>query len=196
MKNPLRTCPSKTTTVSSTRPATASRSRARPERITPRTRRQASPQCRRPSDRRPAVTRHSTVLALGAWPREQVEARWLEERYEPPDEVEKLADDAVEELRRRGSPSHDGLAARLAGYESLPQRLALELQPSRWSLRLLDGDASYSLATVCIVRSADGRWLAGRRAAWLATWAKRWALGAGGAVDVGENPADTLVREL
>ena len=26
--------------------------------------------------------------------------------------------------------------------------------------------------------SADGRWLAGRRAAWLATWAGRWALGA------------------
>ena len=46
------------------------------------------------------------------------------------------------------------------------------------------------------MRDADGRWLAGRRAAWLSTWAGRWALGAGGAVDAGEGPADTLVREL
>jgi ADP-ribose pyrophosphatase YjhB (NUDIX family) len=46
------------------------------------------------------------------------------------------------------------------------------------------------------VRASDGRWLAGRRAGWLATWAGRWALGAGGAVDSGENPASTLGREL
>jgi ADP-ribose pyrophosphatase YjhB (NUDIX family) len=38
--------------------------------------------------------------------------------------------------------------------------------------------------------------LAGRRAPWVASWAGRWALGAGGAVDLGESPADTLVREL
>ena len=30
----------------------------------------------------------------------------------------------------------------------------------------------------------------------MATWAGRWALGAGGAVEVGENPTDTLAREL
>ena len=30
----------------------------------------------------------------------------------------------------------------------------------------------------------------------MASWAGRWALGAGGSVDLGENPADTLVREL
>jgi 8-oxo-dGTP diphosphatase len=30
----------------------------------------------------------------------------------------------------------------------------------------------------------------------VSSWAGRWALGAGGAVDLGENPADTLVREL
>src|SRR5436190_13299698 len=107
-----------------------------------------------------------------------------------------LADEKVEELRRRGSPCHDGLAGRLAGYESSPERLRLELQPSRWSLRLLDGDASDSLTALCVVRRADGRWLAGRRAAWLATWARRWALGAGGAVDLGESPTRTLTREL
>ena len=37
---------------------------------------------------------------------------------------------------------------------------------------------------------------AGRRAAWVSSWAGRWALGAGGAVDLGESPAETLVREL
>ena len=137
-----------------------------------------------------------TVLALGVWSPEQVEARWLEKAYEPPDEVERMADQKIEELRRRGSPAHDGLAARLAAFDSSPRRLRLELQPSRWSLRLLDGDASYSLTALCVVRSPDGRWLAGRRAAWLATWAKRWALGAGGAVDLGESPTRTLTREL
>ena len=52
------------------------------------------------------------------------------------------------------------------------------------------------LAALCVTRSADGRWLAGRRAPWVSSWAGRWALGAGGAVDLGESPADTLVREL
>jgi ADP-ribose pyrophosphatase YjhB (NUDIX family) len=66
----------------------------------------------------------------------------------------------------------------------------------RWALRLLEGDASNSLTALCVVRSADGRWLAGRRADWVSTWANRWALGAGGAVDLGESPADTLAREL
>jgi len=47
-----------------------------------------------------------------------------------------------------------------------------------------------------VIRDGDGRWLAGRRAAWLSSWAGRWALGAGGAVDPFENPADTLVREM
>jgi 8-oxo-dGTP diphosphatase len=142
------------------------------------------------------VAKVPTVLALGDWSPEQVESRWREDRYEAPDEVERLADEAVESLRERGSPSHDGLAARVSGYESSPQRLTLELQPSRWALRLLDGDASYSLTVQCLVRAPDGRWLAGRRAAWLATWAGRWALGAGGAVDVGESPTRALVREL
>ena len=57
-------------------------------------------------------------------------------------------------------------------------------------------DASSSVAALCVTRSADGRWLAGRRATWLASWAGRWALGAGGAVEVRENPAETLLREL
>jgi 8-oxo-dGTP pyrophosphatase MutT (NUDIX family) len=52
------------------------------------------------------------------------------------------------------------------------------------------------MAALCVTRAADGRWLAGRRSAWLSTWPGRWALGAGGAVDAGENPAQTLLREL
>ena len=66
----------------------------------------------------------------------------------------------------------------------------------RWALRLLEGDACDSLTALCVVRSADGRWLAGRRAGWVSSWANRWALGAGGAVDLGESPAETLSREL
>jgi ADP-ribose pyrophosphatase YjhB (NUDIX family) len=47
-----------------------------------------------------------------------------------------------------------------------------------------------------VVRDPRGRWLAGRRAQWVASWAGRWALGAAGAVEVEENPVQTLLREL
>jgi ADP-ribose pyrophosphatase YjhB (NUDIX family) len=100
-------------------------------------------------------------------------------------------------LRDRGSPAHDGLAARLTDFEASADRLLLSMQPARWALRLLDqGGESQSLTALCVVRDEDGRWLAGRRAAWLATWANKWALGAGGAVEVGEDPSETLAREL
>ena len=65
----------------------------------------------------------------------------------------------------------------------------------RWALRLVDG-ASGALSVLCVVRDPEGRWLAGRRAGWVATWAGEWALGAGGAVDAGEDPAGALGREL
>jgi ADP-ribose pyrophosphatase YjhB (NUDIX family) len=135
------------------------------------------------------------LLARGPWRPEQVEAVWREDAYEVPDEVGRLADGAVENLRERGSPAHDGMATRLVSWDAAPDRLRVELQPVRWALRLLD-DASDSLTALCVVRSEDGRWLAGRRAAWVSSWANRWALGAGGAVDLGESPADTLAREL
>jgi ADP-ribose pyrophosphatase YjhB (NUDIX family) len=88
------------------------------------------------------------------------------------------------------------VSARLVAHAADQGGLALELQPIRWALRLVEGDASQSLAALCVIRSADGRWLAGRRAPWLSSWAGRWALGAGGAVDLNEHPCDTLVREL
>jgi ADP-ribose pyrophosphatase YjhB (NUDIX family) len=124
-----------------------------------------------------------------------VEVSWREEAFEVPAEVAQRADGAVEGLRERGSPSHDGLATRMVGFEADREHLRLELQPVRWALRLLD-DAAESLTALCVVRSEDGRWLAGRRAGWVSTWANRWALGAGGSVDLGESPAETLTREL
>jgi 8-oxo-dGTP diphosphatase len=135
------------------------------------------------------------LLARGPWSVEQVEALWRDDEFESHAGAHEAADAAIARLRDRGSPSHDGVAARLASFESGADSLRLELQPVRWSLRLGD-DAQGSLSVLCVTRSADGRWLAGRRAAWLATWAGRWALGAGGAVEVGENPAETLSREL
>ncbi|MEX2194203.1 MAG: NUDIX domain-containing protein [Thermoleophilaceae bacterium] len=143
------------------------------------------------------MTPSTGILARGPWTPERVEVAWRDDRYEPPADVEREADAAIAALRDRGSPCHDGLAARLAGFEAADGRLALELQPSRWALRLVEGEgAAGSLTALCVVRSEDGRWLAGRRAAWLSSWANRWALGAGGAVEVGESPALTLSREL
>jgi 8-oxo-dGTP diphosphatase len=136
------------------------------------------------------------LLARGPWPPERVEVSWREEVHQPPAELERAADRAVGVLRERGSPAHDGMATRLAGWRADPERLELELQPVRWALRLLEDDAQLSLTALCVVRTVDGRWLAGRRAGWVSSWAGRWALGAGGAVDLGESPAETLTREL
>jgi len=146
--------------------------------------------------REPTTTEHPEILARGPWPLEHVKARWREEPFEPSAAYAEAADAAIRGLQDRGSPSHDGVAARLLDYTQDDDGIAIELQPLRWALRLVAGDASYSVAALCVTRSADGRWLAGRRAGWVSSWAGRWALGAGGAVDLGENPADTLVREL
>ncbi len=136
------------------------------------------------------------ILARGPWQPSRIEVTWREEPFEPTAQVAEQADAAIAHLRGRGSPSHDGLAARLRDFEVKDGRLSLVCEPVRWSLRLLPDDAMGSLSALCVVRSADGSWLAGRRAPWLATWAGRWALGAAGSVEVGENPADTLTREL
>jgi 8-oxo-dGTP diphosphatase len=136
------------------------------------------------------------ILARGPWAPGQVRVRWSDEHYAPPPERGAAADAAIRALRDRGSPSHDGLAARLVRHDESNGNLVLDLQPVRWALRLVEGDASCSVAAMCLTRDSDGRWLAGRRAQWLASWAGRWALGAGGAVDVGESPVDTLSREL
>lgn len=136
------------------------------------------------------------LLARGPWSPAQVRTRWRDDPWEPPASATAAADAAIDELRERGSPSHDGLGARLVGHDAADGALALELQPVRWSLRLIDAPGNESLSVLCVTRSADGRWLAGRRAAWVAQWAGRWALGAGGAVEVDEDPVATLSREL
>jgi 8-oxo-dGTP pyrophosphatase MutT (NUDIX family) len=140
--------------------------------------------------------RRPRLLARGPWAIEQVSADWHDRHFEPVPAHAEAADAEIARLRARGSPSHDGLAARLVDFRQTADGLELELQPLRWALRLVSGDASLSVAALCVTRSADGRWLAGRRAPWLSSWAGRWSLGAGGAVDAFENPARTLAREL
>ena len=44
---------------------------------------------------------------------------WRPEPFDPPGEATDAADVALDALRRRGSPSHDGLAARLVDFETL-----------------------------------------------------------------------------
>ena len=138
----------------------------------------------------------ANLLALGPWLPSSVTAAWLDDHYEPSAEMSTAADAEIEKLRDRNSPSHDGLAARLADWSVTDDELQLQLQPARWALRLLDGPEHSSISVLCTVRSADGLWLAGRRAQWLASWPGRWALGAGGAVEVGEQPVEAMVREL
>lgn len=135
------------------------------------------------------------LLARGPWDTEQVRTRWREAEFTPPEAATAVADAALEDLRDRGSPTHDGLSARMASFEAAPGRLELELEPVRWSLRLAPERAE-GISALCVVRDAEGRWLAGRRAGWVASWPGRWALGAGGSVDLGESPAETLAREL
>jgi 8-oxo-dGTP diphosphatase len=141
------------------------------------------------------VTFPTGILARGPWERGQVAVQWRDDSFEPDAEQNAAADRAIAELVGRGSPAHDGLAARLCAFEADETELRLTLQPMRWSVRLGD-DAAASLSVLCVVRDAAGRWLAGRRAPWVATWAGRWALGAGGAVEVGEDPVEALTREL
>jgi ADP-ribose pyrophosphatase YjhB (NUDIX family) len=135
------------------------------------------------------------ILARGPWPPARVSSRWNGSFFEPSPEKAAEADRVIADLRGRGSPSHDGVSARLAGFTITDDGLTLELQEMRWALRLL-GDASAALSVLCVVRDQEGRWLAGRRAEWVASWAGVWALGAGGAVDAGEDPALALGREL
>jgi 8-oxo-dGTP diphosphatase len=142
------------------------------------------------------VSLPSGLLARGPWPVTRVRSAWHPAEWEPGAATTQAADAALAALRDRGSPSHDGLAARLADYAVQEGDLRLELQPVRWALRLVHEPAVQSLSVLCAVRDAEGRWLAGRRAAWLASWAGRWALGAGGAVEVDEDPVSALVREL
>src|SRR4051812_35024886 len=84
------------------------------------------------------VALQASLLARGPWAPERVESIWREGGSDPPAEVDRAADAAVAQLRERGSPAHDGVAARLADWRSDGDALRLELQPVRWALRLVD----------------------------------------------------------
>ncbi len=139
--------------------------------------------------------RPAGILARGPWEPGAIASSWRGDAYQAPPEVDAAADAALASLAQRDSPTHDGLAARMHELTVGESGIDMVCQPMRWSLRLLD-DAADSLSALCVVRDADDRWLAGRRAEWVASWPGRWALGAGGSVEVGENPAETLPREL
>jgi ADP-ribose pyrophosphatase YjhB (NUDIX family) len=143
-----------------------------------------------------AVAPSAEILARGPWQPGDVQITWRGDAFEPDADASAEADRVLEGLRRRGSPAHDGLAARMVSFQQDDGGLRLELQPIRWALRLLSADARDSISALCIVRDVDGCWLAGRRAGWVASWAGRWALGAGGSVEVDEDPTRTLAREL
>jgi ADP-ribose pyrophosphatase YjhB (NUDIX family) len=143
------------------------------------------------------MTAGPTILASGPWAPDEVIATWSDAPYVAAEEETAAADAAIAQLRDRDSPSHDGVSTRMAGHRVDEQgRLHLQLEPVRWALRLLPDGAARSMTGQCVVRDHAGRWLAGRRADWVATWAGRWSLGAGGAVDPGESPMHTLEREL
>jgi 8-oxo-dGTP diphosphatase len=110
--------------------------------------------------------------------------------------VASAADVALADLAARGSPSHDSMAARVTAADGRDGVLTLELQPVRWSLRLVDGGAAQSLFVHCLIRDGGGRWLAGRRAPWLAVLPGAWHLGAAGSVSAGDDPIATMRQEL
>ena len=53
------------------------------------------------------------ILARGPWLPSEIEVSWRQEPFMPDQDVIDAADLALAQLRDRGSPSHDGLAARL-----------------------------------------------------------------------------------
>ena len=69
----------------------------------------------------PIAAGQPQILARGPWPLERIAASWRSEHYEPSREDSEAADQAIAELRERGSPSHDGIAARLVGYSEEPR---------------------------------------------------------------------------
>ncbi|MDO9355829.1 MAG: NUDIX hydrolase, partial [Solirubrobacteraceae bacterium] len=100
------------------------------------------------------------ILAHGHWTAEQVTTDWLTDEYEPTAEQSRIADEKIAALAERGSPSHDGVAARFVDLTPTDDGVTITLQPTRWALRLVDGDNGGALSALCIVRRADGAWLA------------------------------------
>ena len=66
------------------------------------------------------------ILARGPWQPADVHVSWSDEPYAPPPEAIEEADQVLAGLRDRGSPAHDGLAARLSGFSVDNGGLTLE----------------------------------------------------------------------
>jgi len=58
----------------------------------------------------------AALLARGPWDPDAVEVHWSDDPYDAPPARVEAADAAIAALRDRGSPSHDGLAARLVSH--------------------------------------------------------------------------------
>ena len=137
------------------------------------------------------------LLARGPWAPAQVEARWRDEQYERPGREGRS--------RRRRRSRHCASAARRATTAS-PRGSSRHRERGRPAdhgapagpLGAAPRRGRRQRIGRRAVRHARRRGPLARRAprAVAGSWAGRWALGAGGAVDVGEIPADTLAREL
>ena len=97
------------------------------------------------------------ILARGPWEPADIQVSWSDEPYDAPQDVVDEADRILAEPRDRGSPSHDGMAARLAGYTHDDGTLRLECEPARWALRLLPDGAAQSLSAVCVSPNARSK---------------------------------------
>ncbi|MGC2373484.1 MAG: hypothetical protein WA484_06395, partial [Solirubrobacteraceae bacterium] len=76
----------------------------------------------------PTTNEMPEILARGPWELSQVTARWRSEHFEPPLGHTEAADVEIAGLRKRGSPSHDGLAGRLVDFKDGPRGIELEMQ--------------------------------------------------------------------
>ena len=80
------------------------------------------------------------LLARGPWSADEIEVRWSDEHFAAPPERVVAADAAIAALRDRGSPSHDGLAARLVEHaQDGDGRLSVAEQLARFEHRVADG---------------------------------------------------------
>src|SRR5690242_8503385 len=103
---------------------------------------QISSRCKLAMESRP----EPIVLARGPWRSDQVSVAWSKDEFQAETDASAAADRALTALRERGSPAHDGLAGRIIGFNATANQLAIAMQPTRWSLRLVDGaDGSLSV---------------------------------------------------
>src|ERR1700761_404984 len=60
-----------------------------------------------------AVAPSAEILARGPWHPRDIQTAWRRDPFEPGADASAEADRMLEALRRRDSPAHDGLAARM-----------------------------------------------------------------------------------